>query len=196
MSDKHVLEGVATHLRSKLSSIYDANNCKAMADGQPDPLTNDIFAAIHTLNIQGKRQHDIAHEELWSFSVTISKKINAVPIDRVAQSVFLKLFADSGLAEVVEYTKFAIQGSYKLIQEINNQVDIVGTEPISLVESIGYIQVPQLLNRTPKPAFRNEEWFHGSHSPDRDVLDGFVGLSLTLDFGDILKITKIKQDVC
>ena len=82
MSDVHVLGGVADHIIARLPDKFDINNCKPMADGQPDPLTNDLFCAVHTLNIQGLREHsgERVHEELWSFSVTISKKIHARPI--------------------------------------------------------------------------------------------------------------------
>ena len=168
-----------------------------MTDGQPDPTAANIFAAAHILNVQGRRQNSDTHEELWSFSVTISKRIKAIPIDRVNQSVYLSLYADSGLAEVVDVVKYSIQNSWNLITRINNQVNIVGNEPTLIIQSIQYTQTPQLLNRTPKPAFRNEEWFHGSHNnPERDGLDGFVGLSLTLDFGDLLKLTCINNETC
>jgi len=196
MSDLHVLGGVADHIIARLPSKFDINNCKPMADGQPDPLVNKLFAAVHTLNVQGLRQHDKVQEELWSFSVTISKKIHARPIDRVSANVFLSLFASSGLAEIVEYVKYSIQGSDNCVKRMNNKVSIIGAEPAAIIEGITYRQVPQLLNRNPKPNFRNEEWFHGTHSPPRDGQDGFVGLSLTLDFGDVLKATTITEDSC
>ena len=195
MSDFQILPGVQARMIAVLPE-WNEENCKPMPDGQPEPLSAKQFAAIHILNLQGTQKDDGIHEEIWSFSVTVSKRIEAIPYDRINQSVFLKHL--TGISPIMERVKYALHNRWGLVESINNLIDIAD-DPVlaNLIDIQRFIRPALVINRTPKMTFRNEEWFHGTHrNPDRNILDGFVGVSMTLDFGQLIKQTGQPDESC
>ena len=195
MSDHHVLPGVQTTLLAALSE-WNTDNCKPMPDGQPEPISASQFAAIHVLNVQGAQKDDGIHEEIWSFSITVSKRIKAVPYDRINTSVYLTHL--SGISPIMKRIKYALNNRWSLVRNINALIDAENDpDLVDLIDIEGFIHPALVINQTPKMSFRNEEWFHGTHrNPDRDAIDGVVGISMSLDFGQLLKQTHQPDEVC
>jgi len=193
MSEIAILTAVPTYLIDKLTD-WTVDNCKAMPDGQPIPVAPNIFCAVHITEIQSKQESQGTHEEIWGFGITITKRITTVPYDRITPSIYLTQL--SGISSLMERTKYALHNRWSLIQSINANIP---NDP--QLDEFVYVQTfstpAMLLNRTPKLTFQEEDWFHGTHgTPERDNRDGYVGVTLTASFGNMLKITKLQEDTC
>ena len=85
MSEAIVLNTIATKLREL--DIWDSNNCMARFDERPDPVMGDRFCSVHMVEHQTRSQTDGGQtEELLGFGITITKRITAVPGDKISES--------------------------------------------------------------------------------------------------------------
>ena len=198
MSDIAILTAVPEVLITTQGGIggfgdWNDNNCKAMPNGRPDPAMQSIFAAVHITERQTViKVDDGIHEELWGIGVTITKRIEAVPYDRITGSIYLTQL--SGLSPVMQRVVYEIHNRWKVINAINAAIPF---DPDLHVDAQSFRTPLLLINRTPKISFEAEEWFHGTHSHiSRDAQDGFVGVSMTAYFGKMLKQTILTPEVC
>jgi len=197
MSDIAVLSGVTEYIHDRLPDDWNTDNCKAMPDGQPDPMMGDRFASVFIREVQSRLNTDDGyHEEIWGVSITITERLKAVPYDRISPSIYLTNL--TGIAAVAERTLYAIQNRWSVIQWLNSRLELNDLVLNTFVDHQIFMHPLVLLNRSPKLEFREEEWFHGTHgvSPPRDTRDGLTGVSLTLNFGNLLKQTVLADDIC
>ena len=120
-----------------------------------------------------------------------------MPFDEVANSIYLSQTA--GLSIEIEKIKYAIHKSHALRSKINQVLCDIGddSDVSSLINSTGFFTAPELISGDFKPEWRDEEWFHGTHSsPPRNMIDGHVGLSITVLFGNFVKETALSGQSC
>ena len=194
MSDVAILTAIPEILIDSFDE-WTINNCKAMPDERPDPVANELFASVYISEIQNNLlQNDAEMQELWSFAITVTKRIHAVPYDRLMPSVYLEQI--KGLYPAINRITNAINNRYSVINRINAKIP-KDPQLNNLVLSEAFVTPVYALNRTPKVTLRNEEWFHGSHgTPARDRNDGHVGMSMTVFFGNLIKQTTLVPETC
>lgn len=195
MSDIAILNGLSTYLIDKIPEDWTEDNCKGMPDGRPDPVSGDIFCSIHMGTSQGRIEHtDRSFEEVWGVDITITKRIKAIPQDRINTKVYLTHL--TGLAPKMTRVKFAITNRWSAVQAINAAFP---SDPVldRFLDSIQAITPLQAMTRRPTVEFRNEEWFHGTHSGVGPTpRDGWVGISLTQTFGNMIIRADQAADDC
>lgn len=200
MSAYAILKGLETHIRNNIST-WDETNCKAMPDGKPDPIAGDLFCACHMIRSRTYRQDDAGDidrrrlAEDYSFGVTVTKKIEAIPYDSVTETVYLTQI--SGLDLETEKIKYLIHASWQFTREVNNLLACDDADVNNLVYSWAFYRPPLLANPEAVPRFRNEQWFFGTHGdPSRNAQDGSSGISLTLEFGRFERETILINQDC
>ena len=181
--DRAILTGVVKYLRENLS-IWNATNCMAMADGRPNPMMGKEFCSVHVSEMQGTTDDQGLLREVWGFGVTVTKRIEAVPYDKIPQSIYLE--ETRGISKLINQILYAINNRWEVARCIEAELPTAETCPeiFKFINCIRVMNPPLLSNRNPKFRYRDEEWMHGSHTkPTRNGLDGHVGISFTLNFG-------------
>jgi hypothetical protein len=192
MSDIAILTAVPETLRANLPD-WTSDNCKAMPDGRPDPVMGNMFCAVHITERQTVIHVDHGvHRELWGIGITVTKRIEAVPYDRVNTSIYLTHV--SGISPVMNRIIYEIHNRWKVVNSINAAIPDDG---MLNVTAQSFISPLLLLNRNPKLTFEDEPWFHGTHGGlSRDAQDGHVGVSMTAYFGTMIKETILNTETC
>ena len=181
--DIAILRGVASYLHQCIPH-WNENNCKPKPDGRPDPIQGKEFLALHISEVQGTTEDQGILREVWGFAATITKRIEAVPHDKVTDQIYLERM--SGIASLANQVNYAISNRQEVSRAIENEFPTAQTDPtlFKFIDAIRVINPPMLVNRNPSLRVRNEDWFHGTHSrPVRNQQDGPVGVSFTLSFG-------------
>jgi hypothetical protein len=193
MSDKAILEGVTSYLIARLAE-WNSDNCKAMPDGRPDPTMADEFASVHITQVQSVNTHDHRElEELWGFGVTLTKRISAVPYDRLSNSIYLQQL--TGFSPIMTRIKLTLHNKYSLTQTLNTKLETTDTEINDLVEARCFSSPAVFINRSAKLRFHDDEWFHG-YREGKIFKEGYVGVSMMLNFGNLRLMTALKPDTC
>ena len=199
-AEQAVLESVASTLIAEFDS-FTANNCKVTPDELPHPVSGTTFVSIYGLNFSGKPQWGGQMvEEFMEFGVTISKKLHAAPYDRVMYNEVFNESVDAdnisfGLSQMLEMVKFRISNRWDVCNTAVSNLSTGGKEIEDLVISTKILQPPQLVNKTAKIRFHDEQWFHGKRTPDLDPREeGAVGISGTHYFGNVLLQTKLAEE--
>lgn len=189
MSDYALLTGVQNYLRGY--NLFDEKNCGAQPNERPPPVINDFYASIHMLEVRPSTYDDGGLiEEIYTFGVTISKRIKAVPIDKVGSEVYLNEL--NGLSRLCRFVVAAIHHRSGPIILANTYVDDEDdAEYLSVVSGEKFINVPTYIGSSGQPSFHNDEWFHGTYNARNQRLEpaGFVGISKTVRF----RVTKVTQ---
>lgn len=194
MSDVAILNGAREWLVTNFTE-WENDNCKPMPDGQPDPVAKNDFAAVHITESQARQSDDGIMEEVWGFGVTVTKRIEAIPYDKITDSIYLIHL--TGLAPTMDRIKYSMQSSWKLTNLINSKIVTTDDQLNTFVSSQKFVEPARLVNRNPKMFFETENWWHGTHGkPERNPQDGFVGVRMTLNFGNLIKQTKFVPEVC
>ena len=193
--DTAILNGVVSYLRNNLST-WNPSNCRAMPDGRPIPMMANEFCAVHITEAQGTTDDQGLLREVWGFGVTVTKRIQAVPFDRIVDNIYLEQI--SGLETLIRRIKFAITNRGEVVQAINAAIPTEENDPelYNFICDYRLLRPPIFINRNAKFRFRDEEWMHGSHSPTRDRLDGHVAISFTLNFGRLEFQISQSEDTC
>jgi hypothetical protein len=193
MSDYALLSGVQTYLRSL--DLFDETNCGVQIDERPPPVIPDFYASIHMIETRtGKFDDGGLIEEIYVFGVTVSKRIKAVPRDRIAGDVYIEQLA--GLSRICRYVVAALHHRASPIITANTLVDDEDNAGyLAIVAGEKFINVPTWIGTTGVPQLHNEEWFHGTYNTRnaRMELPGFVGMSKTCRFR-VTKVTKQKDN--
>ena len=186
MSDRAILRGTESYLRSTLAE-WNANNCQARPDDRPVAMSGKEFCAISIRECQTEGT-DVDKTETWGFSITVSKRLSAVPDKKIADSVYL--LQTSGLSELMNRIGIVIHNQWGFISSLNTEL-ANDSLPTGFVLTEKFTSLAQIVFRSPQVDYRDEDWFHGTHTPVRTEEDGHVGISLTLEFGRLLKQTRL-----
>ena len=104
-----------------------------------------------------------------------------------------------GLDRLVNQLKYAIsnRGEVRVCIESCLPTEEQDPELFKFIDCIAVTTPPIYVNRNPKFRFRDEEWFHGTHSnPARNRNDGHVGISFTMNFGRLEFQISQKEGTC
>ena len=182
--DQAILRGLENYIRANLSE-WNKDNCQATPDARPAPIICNQFCSLHITESQGTTDDQGLLEEVWGFGVTVTKRIEAVPHDKIVDTIYLQ--QSTGIARLVRQLKYAINNRGEVQEAINDELQKVLECDIELQQficSARLIRPPIWTNRNAKFIFRDEVWMRGSHSqPTRDRHDGHVAISYTLNFG-------------
>lgn len=193
MSDYALLTGVQTYLRS--FNLFDEKNCGVQIGGQPPPNIPDFYAAIHIIEARtGKFDDGGLIEEVYIFGVTVSKRIKAVPRDRIASDVYIEQLA--GLSRICRFVVAALHHRSSPIITANTLVDDEDdAEYLGIVFGEKFVNVPTWIGTDGVPSLHNDEWFHGTYNTRNERMEqaGYVGMSKTCRFR-VTKITKQKDN--
>jgi hypothetical protein len=195
MSDIAILKAIPEYLIDKFT-YWNEDNCKAMPDEQPDPMMGDVFASVYITEIQGRpKSNDGVLEERWGFGVTVTKRISAVPYDRITPAIYIKEY--NGISFYVNPIKYALNNRWSVTTAINDNIPMI-PEVSDFVTDERFLSPAYCLNGMPRIRFAEETWFHGTHSvyEPRDSRDGYTGVYMSLTFGNLMKYTKLAEDTC
>lgn len=190
MSEYALLTGVQNYLRT-FSNTFTQNNCGYQVSEKPPPMTADYHATIHMIDLRpGAYDDGGLIEEIYTFGVTITKRIKAVPEDRHPEGAYLNL--TSGLSKLCRFVVAAIHHRSGPIITANTLLtDEDNADYLSVVAGEKFINVPTWVGTTAVPELRNEEWFHGTYNTRNDRTEpfGYIGMTKTVRF----RVTKITQ---
>lgn len=194
--DRAILRGVQNYIRNNFEH-WNKDNCKAMPDGRPDPMMGRTFCSIHITEAQGATDDQGILREVYGFGVTVTKRIEAVPYDRITDSIYLSHM--DGISSLVDQINYSISNRYEVANAIASELPTAYSDPelFKFVECFTIPNPPILVSRNPRLRFRDEEWFHGSHDkPLRDQKDGHVGVSFTLNYGKLTLLINQTEGNC
>lgn len=192
MSEHALLFGLQTYLRT--FNMFDEKNCGAQVNANPPPMTGDYHATIHMIDIStGKFDDGGLIEEIYTFGITITKRIKAVPEDKFPEAVYIN--AASGLGKICRFVVAAIHHRSAPIITANTLLTAEDdADYLSVVAGEKFINVPTWIGTTAIPELRNEEWFHGTYNTRNTRIEpfGYIGMTKTCRFR-VTKITKQKD---
>lgn len=189
MSDSAILTIVPQKLIEAFPNDWNDSNCKGMPNKMPDPAMGDQFCSVYISGISGNKTDDGVVEETHQFSVTVTKRLNATPFDRISELSYLGSIRE--IEPLVERIKARIANRWDITKAINDyMLNWLQTTEYMMDHwtDIGYDSPPKLLTRNPQLQFFTEEDLHGTHgTPKRTVRDGKVAVGLTLTFGNMIR---------
>jgi len=194
--DTAILRGVTKYIHNNLEH-WNELNCKAMPDGRPEPMIGKDFCSVHITESQGTVADQGLLREVWGFGVTVTRRLEAVPYDKIMQAIYLGKI--QGLDRLVNQLKYAIsnRGEVRVCIESCLPTEEQDPELFKFIDCIAVTTPPIFVSRNPKFRFRDEEWFHGTHSnPARNRNDGHVGISFTMNFGRLEFQISQKEGTC
>jgi hypothetical protein len=188
--DYAILKGISSYLIGEFDE-WNARNCKGMPDEQPDPVMGDIFAAVHVVNSQGTSRDSGLLDDVFDFAVTVTKRIEAIPYDKITDQVYIKQLM--GIEPIVTRITYAIWNRWEPINAINAQI-VADPQLEKYVGSRRFIAPCKKSNRTGKLRFHDEDFLHGNKTRNRD--QGFVAVSLSVYFGNLILQTVQTEGTC
>lgn len=193
MSEYALLTGVQTYLRT--FTTFDQTNCGMEVNEKPPPSIGDFYISIHMINIQPSKYDDSELiEEIFTFGCTVTKRIKAVPEDRLPESVYLSTL--NGLSKLCRLIVAGLHHRAAPIIQANLLMTAEdNADYLSLVAGERFVSTPTWIGTSGQPELHNEEWFHGTYNTRNTRTEpfGFVGMSKTVRF----KVTKVtSQKAC
>lgn len=146
--------------------------CDITPDGRPPPVCGQRFVSVHAGDWSNAASESL--DERVGLKVTITDRMGVFPLDRHGLEALDK--AQTGLETFAEAVVNALHMSYEHMNAAN--VLIQGTVT-KFVEPLRF--------RLGQLDYRDATWF-GATDPDADA-----GLSITLTFGDALRVQKIED---
>jgi len=195
MTDALILETVTSFIQELTEWTVD--NCKPKHDGRPDPIMGDFFCAVHMNEYQTRSKIVSGElEEIWGFAVTVTKRLSAVPIDRVTDSIYLNNVR--GISTLINKIIIKLDSSKdRFLNTINDAYEYTDEDIADLLRSYQFMTPYRFMYRSPKPVLNDEEWTHGTHGdPSRDNRDGLNTMSMTAFFGGLTTQVLYAEEEC
>lgn len=146
MSIEAVLETVADVIRTNLG--VDAAICDVGEDGHPDPDSGEIYYSVHMTNWgPGEERVEMGLHEMYSLSVTITKRIRHIPTAKVPRSVWLQEI--KGLNPRVRQVMGWLHMNYAVLGAIN-----------ALIPDPNKLNVPLQWAGNSTPRREGPDWFY------------------------------------
>jgi hypothetical protein len=193
MSEYALLTGIQTYLRT--FNMFDDTNCSTQVNEKPPASVGDFYVTIHMLNVQPSKYDDSEMiEEVYTFGITVSKRIKAVPEDKLPEAVYLE--TANGLSKICRFIVAALHHRASPIITANTLLTAEDdADYLSVVAGERFVNTPTWLGTSGQPELRNEEWFHGTYNTRNSRIEpfGFVGMTKTIRF----RVTKVtSQKAC
>lgn len=119
MSLAALLTAVRNQLRTKMG--LSPLECDCQGKGQPPPIVGERYIAVHPTGWgPGDSRIDHGLDEVYRVTCTITKRISAVPKDRIPSEVFLKTL--TGLEALARLAMKHVHQNYDVMNAANDLI--------------------------------------------------------------------------